>query len=186
MHLVFLHGPAAAGKLTTARALERRLGYPVFHNHLVVDTLTTVLPFGSEGFVRLREEFWLAVIGEAARTGRSLVFTFAPEATVAPGFPDRVRRAVEDHGGTVCFVGLLVGREEQERRLGSADRAAFHKLTDVQVLRRLRALGDEGVERPPCDLRISTDRSSPEQSAETIIEHFALEPEPPVVRYPEV
>ena len=39
MQLIVLHGPAAAGKLATARALERRVGYPVFHNHLVVDTL---------------------------------------------------------------------------------------------------------------------------------------------------
>lgn len=57
MELIFLHGTAASGKLTTARALDVLLGYPVFHNHLVVDTLTTVFPFGSEPFVRLREEF---------------------------------------------------------------------------------------------------------------------------------
>lgn len=41
MKLIFLHGTAASGKLTTARALEVLLGYPVFHNHLVVDTLTS-------------------------------------------------------------------------------------------------------------------------------------------------
>src|SRR5690606_9977855 len=108
MQLIVLHGPAAAGKLTTARALERRLGYPVFHNHLVVDTLTTMFPFGSEPFVRLREQFWLDVFEEAARTGRSLLFTFAPEATVRPGFPARVRETVERHGGSVRFVRLAV------------------------------------------------------------------------------
>ncbi|MGY1616241.1 DUF6204 family protein [Geodermatophilus sp. SYSU D00691] len=32
MDLVFLHGPPASGKLTTARALERPVGYPVFHD----------------------------------------------------------------------------------------------------------------------------------------------------------
>ncbi len=32
MNLVLLHGPVAAGKLTTARAPSTRLGYPVFHN----------------------------------------------------------------------------------------------------------------------------------------------------------
>ena len=78
MHLVFLHGRAAAGKLTTARHLSALVGYPVFHNHLVVDLLTTVFPFGSEPFVRLREQFWLAAFTEAARPGRSLIFTFTP------------------------------------------------------------------------------------------------------------
>lgn len=48
MDLVFSHGAVASGKLTTAQALEERLRYPVFHNHLVVDLLTTVFPFGSE------------------------------------------------------------------------------------------------------------------------------------------
>jgi cytidylate kinase len=42
MDLIFLHGSAASGKLTTARALGHHLDYPVFHNHLVVDLLTTV------------------------------------------------------------------------------------------------------------------------------------------------
>jgi hypothetical protein len=48
--LVFLHGVAASGKLTTARELESQIGYPVFHNHLVVDLLTTVFTFGSQPF----------------------------------------------------------------------------------------------------------------------------------------
>jgi len=106
MELVFLHGTAASGKLTTARALETLLGYPVFHNHLVVDALTTVFPFGSESFVRLREEFWLQVFTDAARIARSLTFTFAPEATVQPGFPARARARVELSGGRICFVRL--------------------------------------------------------------------------------
>ncbi|MGN6330355.1 MAG: hypothetical protein ACTHOD_01730 [Motilibacteraceae bacterium] len=90
MDLVFLHGGIASGKLTTARAHEREVGYPVFHNHLVVDTLTTVFPLGSPSFVELREEFWLSVFESAARDDRSLIFTFAPEPTVRPGFCDRV------------------------------------------------------------------------------------------------
>jgi hypothetical protein len=59
MDLVILHGRAAAGKLTTARALEERLGWPVFHNHLVVDLLTELFPLRSDPFVRLREQMWL-------------------------------------------------------------------------------------------------------------------------------
>jgi cytidylate kinase len=91
MDLIFLHGPAASGKLTTARALGRNLNYPVFHNHLVVDLLTTVFPFGSEPFVRLREQMWTSVFADAARAGTSLIFTFAPESTVAHGFPQPAR-----------------------------------------------------------------------------------------------
>ena len=101
MDLVFLHGRAAAGKLTTARALEQRLGWPVFHNHLVVDLLTELFPFGSDPFVRLREQIWLSVIAEAAAVDRSLIFTFTPEPTVPAGFPGRVARVVESASGRV-------------------------------------------------------------------------------------
>jgi hypothetical protein len=183
MDLVFLHGPAAAGKLTVARALETQVGLPVFHNHLVVDLLLTVFPFGSEPFVRLREQFWTSVFADAARAGRSVTFTFAPEATVPAGFPDRVRRVVEDGGGRVCFVRLLVDEHEQERRLGLPSRSEFRKLTSVETLRRLRADPRE-VERPPSDLDIDTGSTDAVDAAAAIVARFGLTPQPPVDPYP--
>ncbi|HEY6746653.1 MAG TPA: hypothetical protein VI357_13155 [Mycobacteriales bacterium] len=185
MDLVFLHGPAASGKLTVARALEARLGFPVFHNHLVVDLLTTVFPFGTEPFVRLREEFWTAVLGDAARAGRSLCFTFAPESTVRPGFPERVRAVVSDGGGRVRFVRLRVSEPEQDRRIGRPERSEFHKLTSLETLRRMRSHAP-AVEQPPADLEIDTDRSSPAESAAAIAAHFGLTAQPRTERYPEV
>lgn len=183
MQLIVLHGPAAAGKLATARALERRVGYPVFHNHLVVDTLTTVFPFGSDPFVRLREQFWLDVFAEAARSGRSLAFTFAPESTVRPGFPTRVRETVERHGGSVRFVKLAVSAQEQERRIENPDRGEFHKLNDLGTLRRTRD-ADLEAEQPPADLEIDTESQDAEASAAMIAEHLGLEPQVAMERYP--
>jgi hypothetical protein len=158
MDLVFLHGRAAAGKLTTARALERRLGWPVFHNHLVVDLLTELFSFGSGPFVRLREQIWLSVIAEAAAVDRSLVFTFTPEPTVPAGFPTRVARVVDSAGGRVLWVRLQVSDQEQERRIGAADRQQFHKLTSISTLRRLRS--QPAGEQPPADLVIETKQRS--------------------------
>jgi chloramphenicol 3-O-phosphotransferase len=184
MNLVFLHGTAASGKLTTARALEALVGYPVFHNHLVVDALTTVFPFGSEPFVRLREEIWLEVFTAAARSGRSLTFTFAPENTVEVGFPARARAAVEAAGGRVHFVRLLVSESEQELRIGSQSRRQFHKLTDLTTLRQLRGYRDD-VEQPPVDLEVDTDTSTAEETAARIAERFHLTPQERLERYPQ-
>ena len=180
--LVFLFGPAASGKLTTARSVASRTGYPVFHNHLTVDLLTTVFPFGSEPFVRLREQLWLSVIADAIRTGRSLIFTFAPERTVRAGFADRVRERVEAAGGRICFVELLVGEVEQERRITAVERSEFHKLSDLETLRAVRQRADV-VEQPPADLVVDTDVSSAEESAAAVVGHFHLLPEVPVRRY---
>ncbi|MGY1774185.1 hypothetical protein [Blastococcus sp. SYSU D00813] len=163
--LVFLHGGIASGKLTTGRALSALTGLPLFHNHLVVDALLAVFPFGSPEFVRLREQFWLSTFAAAAGSGRSLVFTFAPEPTVPAGFPERTRRVVEDAGGRVRFVGLRVSPAVQEARLANADRSAFGKLTDVTVLRSLR---QDAAEVLPAEVVVDTDTSPPEVSARTI------------------
>lgn len=159
------------------------MGYPVFHNHLVVDTLTTVFPFGSEPFVRLREQFWLDVFAEAAHSGRSLIFTFAPEATVRPGFPARVRETVERHGGSVRFVRLAVSLQEQERRIENPDRREFHKLNDLETLRRTR-LADLETEQPPVDLEVDTEHHDAEASAAVITERLGLEPQVTMERCP--
>jgi len=183
MDLIFLHGRAAAGKLTTARELSSRIGYPVFHNHLVVDLLTTVFPFGSEPFIRLREQMWMSVFADAARAGTSVIFTFAPERTVQPGFPGRVQSLVEDAGGRVRFVRLLVSEAEQEQRVMAEDRKEFHKLADVEILQRNR-VRDIVVEQPPAHLEIDTDSSDAAASANAIIGHFGLSTQSPVTRYP--
>jgi hypothetical protein len=127
---------------------------------------------------------WLAVIGDAARTGRSVIFTFAPEQTVAVGFPDRLRAVVESHGGTLLSVRLQVSPETQEQRLTDPSRLEFEKLTDVDLLRASR-VSDTIVEQPAADLIIDTDTSDPESSADTIIAAFGLRSEAPVQRYPD-
>lgn len=138
MKLVFIHGPVASGKLTIAKELGRMTGYAVFHNHLVVDAVAAVFPFGTEQFVRLREKMWLDVMREAAMAKRSLIFTFAPEPTVVEGFDRRVVESVSAAGGSTHFVQLTVPAVVQEERLTAPSRAAFGKLQSVDVLRELR------------------------------------------------
>jgi cytidylate kinase len=184
MDLVFIHGPAAAGKLTIARKVAEATGYPLFHNHLIVDAVVAVFPFGTAPFARLREQFWLATFAEAAQQGRPLVFTFTPEATVPAGFADRVVETVEAAGGRVRFVALAVSEAEQERRLVSKDRARYGKLRSVEVLRRLRLGADP--ERPPAELVIDTEALSADEAARRIVAGLALPPlRPPHRPFPD-
>lgn len=168
--LIFIYGPVASGKLTIAREFAQRTGMALFHNHLVVDTVGAVFPFGSEAFVRLREQFWLAVFEDAIRGGRSLIFTFAPEPTVTPGFAERVRELVDSAGGKVMFVELTVPEDEQERRLAAPDRAAFGKLQSPDLLWQLRhELAACLAAMPEPALTIDTATTDPAAAAEAII-----------------
>lgn len=177
MDLIFIHGPAASGKLTVARALGRQTGIRVFHNHLVVDALTAAFDFGSEPFVRLREAFWLSVFGEAAKTKESLIFTFAPERTVRASFIAATTQTVEQAGGHVRFVALTVSDAEQERRIDAASRQEFGKLKSRALLRELRAAGAfDFPPLPDSGLTIDTDAATPEDVAGQICAFFGLRP----------
>lgn len=181
MQLVFLHGPPAAGKLTIAREIAALTGFAVFHNHLVVDAVAAVFPFGAEPFVRLRERFWLEVLGEAAIAGRSLIFTFAPEPTVTPGFPERAVQAVTAAGGRVDFVRLTLAAAEQERRLVDPGRAAFGKLRSPELLRQIRAgVAASEAAMPPSALTIDTGAVSPDVAARLVISTLGLPATPPM------
>lgn len=169
MKLVFLYGAPASGKLTIARELARLTGFALFHNHLVVDAVGAVFPFGSPSFVRLRERFWLETFGAAAAEGRSLIFTFAPEATVAPDFPEDARRIVKAAGGETLFIQLTVPPDEQERRLEAPGRAEFGKLRSLDLLRRLRAqFAACEAAMPPPALTIDTGMATPNDAARRI------------------
>lgn len=169
MQLVFIHGPPAAGKLTIARELAAITGFALFHNHFVVDAVAAVFPFGSAPFVRLREAFWLATFEEAAKAGRSTIFTFQPEATVSPDFPERVRGMVTEAGGEVIFVRLTASAEVQDARIANADRAAFGKLRSLDLLRDLRGQFEAAeAAMPAARLTIDTGVTTPAEAARRI------------------
>jgi chloramphenicol 3-O-phosphotransferase len=172
MRLVFLHGLGAAGKLTVGKALAARTGFALFHNHLIVDSLLALFPFGDPDFVRLRHQFWLDAMEAAARQRRSLIFTFAPEPSVPMSFVDELTARVRPYG-RIHFVRLVVSETEQERRIANPDRAAYRKLTSVDLLRQLRAEGGARL-LPPADLELDTEALTPEDAAERIVDAFGL------------
>ncbi|WP_077145421.1 shikimate kinase [Sphingopyxis sp. KK2] len=175
MRLVFLHGPAASGKLTVAKELAAATGLPLFHNHLVVDALLAVFPFGSPGFVALREHMWLDVFAAAAAEDRSLIFTFHPEASVAPDFPQRVAALVENAGGRIDFVALDCAAEVVAARVEAPSRQACGKLSSLALLRELEAAGAFAYPPLPAPaLTIDTGAVSPAEAAAQIRATLAL------------
>jgi hypothetical protein len=142
VRLIFLYGLPGVGKLTVARELATLSSFKIFHNHQTVDLVESIFEFGSEPFVRLREQIWLAVLTEAtAAMVPGLIFTFAFDRTVRDGFIEQVRKVVEIDKGTVDFVELTCTREELENRIAQPSRKAFGKLSDVAHFRELADAG---------------------------------------------
>ena len=165
MQLVFLYGQVASGKLTIARELAKLSGMALFHNHLIVDAVHAVFPFGSEAFVKLRERFWLDTFSEAAkadlylRAGGTRGVRFCRTCQIACS----IRRRQSD----LCCA---VPKDEQERRIMAPDRAAHGKLRSVDLLRELRAQFDASMaDMPEPAITIDTTTVQPGDAAVAIL-----------------
>ncbi len=176
MHLVFLHGPAAAGKYTVARELATLTGFELYHNHLVVDEVLKSHAFGTPGFVTERDRRWREFFGLYPGPGRpNIIFTFNPENTVPQAFIDWLFTAPVRRGVKLHSVEITASEAIIETRIASQQRAQFKKLTDVALYRQLRDSGAFATPLiPRTDLRIDTGRASPVEAAARIRLHFAL------------
>jgi hypothetical protein len=172
--LVFIHGPGAVGKLTVGQALANRTGLPLFHNHLIVDAVLAVFPFGSPEFVRLRHAMWLAMFDAAAKAGRSMIFTFAPESSVPASFVRETVETIERSGGKVRFVALTCADAVREARIEAPSRKAWRKLSSLALARELRAAGADVFPALPAELSLDTGALGPDEAAARIAEALGL------------
>jgi len=119
VELVVIFGPPAVGKMTVGHELCALTGFKLFHNHMTVEPVLGIFPFGSPPFTRLVGEFRRRVIEEAADASLpGLVFTFVwglelPEdAATMRSYAE----IVESRGGRTRFVELYADTAERLRR----------------------------------------------------------------------
>jgi hypothetical protein len=102
MRLLFIYGPPAVGKLSVAREVVALTGLRLFHNHLTVDLVASVFPFGSEPFGRLVQAMRRTMIAEAARQDVDLSFTFVYAAGKDDAIVRELIEPVQANGGGCC------------------------------------------------------------------------------------
>ena len=171
MFVVFIHGPAAAGKYTIGTRVAAELDVPLFHNHLTVDLALALFDFGTPPFRNLRAAIWKAAFEECARAGQSFVFTFHPEATVEPMLVDELAGIVKTHGGKIFFVELQCSRGAVLQRLSNESRRQFGKMTDPALYQAIEAQGGfEFNGMPVSDLQVDTEALEPARAAAVIVE----------------
>ncbi len=176
MRLLFLYGPPAVGKLTVATALARLTGYRVFHNHLTIDLVESVLEWGTGTFWTLVNKYRLELIETAARERvPGLIFTFVYAKPNDDGFVRRVVRRVKKHGGQVEFVQLRCNSAELFRRLKHPSRKRFRKMKQTATLRHLLRRYELFSSVPYVrNLVIDNTRFTPARVARMIMRHYDL------------
>ncbi len=175
MNLVFIHGRPATGKLTIARKVVTLTGYQLYHNHIAVDEALQLHAFGTPGFIQLRDQLWRTFFIRAAKEQpRGVIFTFSPENSVPQAFINWIFGSWAEKA-RVLSVELTATEATIESRLAGGPRHHFKKLTDLSLYRQLRASGTfESPVIPRTDLRINTEKLSPDEAARKIAAHFGL------------
>ena len=176
MELYVIYGLPGVGKLAVARELARlRPGYKLFHIHLLADMLEPVFGFDGRGFIRLRDRIWPMVIEQAVADGiPGLITTFVFERSLPDDLVPNVRDHVVEKGGGVRFVHLVCDKAENDRRLQSAERTRFRKMTSVDVFNRILDSGHFTAPEGLGDtLMLDTTELSAAQAADRIAQHWA-------------
>jgi deoxyadenosine/deoxycytidine kinase len=170
--LVFLYGPPAVGKLTVARAIADRLPFKILHNHVTIDAVTEVLPFGTETFWRVVGRFRRDLVAAAAEAQVDLIYTYV----FAPDDEQHVADIVspyEEAGGAVLFVQLLAPREVLLRRVLDDSRKEHRKITDSNALEHLLDEYDDFTAiASPDGLTIDLTATSAREAAEIVIDEL--------------
>eukprot|EP00753_Platysulcus_tardus_P013905 PLAT3900.1.p1 GENE.PLAT3900.1~~PLAT3900.1.p1 ORF type:complete len:246 (-),score=55.23 PLAT3900.1:309-1007(-) len=148
--VVALHGLPGVGKRTVGEQLAALTGCKLFHNHLVVDALLALFPFGSAEFIQLRRKWWLEALSTAV-SAATVVHAASPDAAAPEGMEgdeaadggdgdapsgdggeDGAAAAVPTGGSavdivfTICFESTL--QDELPAELEAAVRAAGGEL----------------------------------------------------------
>ena len=125
MELVVVFGPPAVGKMTVGREICLLTGFKLFHNHMTIEPVLDIFPYGSPQFSRLVSEFRRRILEEAADAALSgLVFTYVwaldldEDTAVIASYADLVC----SRGGSVRFVELFAEQSERLERNGGESR----------------------------------------------------------------
>lgn len=172
---VFLYGPPAVGKYTVAKELAAHIGYPLFHNHIAIDYVVSVIPWGEAGFFDTFEKVRHQLVSGALANGYSLVTTFVYAKPHDDAFVAGLQTLVKQANARFCAVRLTCSRDTLFARIGDDHRAPMGKASSAEVLESVLSEHEcfasvDGIE----SLVIDTDQMSPEQSVAFIVEYFSL------------
>jgi hypothetical protein len=193
VELVVIFGPPAVGKMTVGEELCAITDYKLFHNHMTIEPVLDIFPFGSPAFDRLVGEFRRRVIEEAADGDiPGLVFTFVwglelkDDRAVIESYVD----IVESRGGRVSFVELWADQPTRlDRNETPLRQDRKRSKRDAVTARRLLLALDDGyvlstsntsftIAQAVLDkhryLRIDNSALSATATADAIANHFGM------------
>ena len=175
MKLIVIYGPPASGKLTTAKELSKLTGYKIFHNHLTVDLLTTIIPFGEGDFFKLSDKLRSDMYRLAVKNNVSLISTFCYDKNTDKKFIDNMVKAYRNRQGQVHFVKLECHKDTLFKRVKHPSKKQYKKVKTKKSLHACFKKYDLfNTMHKYKSLIIDNTRMSAKKTAQKIKEHYKL------------
>jgi hypothetical protein len=185
--LLFIIGPPAVGKMAVGHEIAERTGMRLFHNHMAIDPVLRLFPFGTPPFQRLVDGFRTAVFEEVAASDLpGLIFTFVWAFDHEEDHETVLRYAAPftARGSQVSYVELQATQEERLRRNRGDFRlaekptkrdfaASRQNLLEMDAGYRLNTTGE--FDSRADYLRLDNTAVPAAEAAAQIISHFGLE-----------
>jgi ribose 1,5-bisphosphokinase PhnN len=178
---IYLLGIAGCGKLTIAKAIQRRHSCIIVDNHHInnvifalvdPDGITPLVPAVWEKVSRVRLAV-LETVRDLGKPGRTFIFTNE----LLEGVPrhnevfEDLRRTSAERGARLCTIRLQIDPEEAARRATCPGRAeAFKEIDPNEARRKAReaiVLRPQGL----VTLNLDVTHLTPDQAAERILAH---------------
>jgi hypothetical protein len=162
--------------MTIGRHLAEKTGSIFIHDHLVINAVTAIYPFGAGRFENLRSLLFGDVLSEAIRTHLSIVVTHADDIFWSPDFNTLLKSVTENDYDLVDIL-LKCDEEEHARRICDPMRLKYQKISDMEWFRRSVSQGEfRPVPSDEVNLCIDTTHVSADEVATIIANEFFDQP----------
>lgn len=177
MHVVFLYGPPAVGKLTIAQELQKKLGYKLLHNHLLISVFDSIFDFHDPVRKVLTREFRMRLVEEAIKENIDLIITSgsAGSPTLFDYFSDLIT-LINEKGGKLAMVHLTADSNTLLSRVDDEFRKIHGKNFGQEEMKKILAQERFVFDKYP-DLEhvtIDTSTTSAKDAAAEIIAYYHL------------
>jgi dephospho-CoA kinase len=181
---ILIYGPIGAGKLTVAKELQKLTGFPVVHNHMILNLVEELFPRGANNPYRanLIIKIFKIIIKEAAQKRRSIIMThpyahsFVYKNGVSdPVFVKSMIKTFQDNNGLGYPVHIVCDKKENLKRASNKERKIHKKLIDKKTLKEIFDREDHFTSPVlKNNFKIDTTNLEANKVAETIKNYFNL------------